>query len=210
MDGLEVKRRGDQNVDLKIMLFLDTLPEKHKLSPQLSKLLDMHTETLSSVIMALWQYIKSNRLQDADDRRIIICDEKLQQIFGMPKIMFPNIPELLARHLFPADPVILNYTVRYISLTRVDKLYHFNSQAFDIQVPILDPVREKLAQANVGNPTINREIQALDDKIAAVVQTINLAKLKRDFMHGFVEDPVKFINQWIASQSRDLEVFLID
>jgi SWI/SNF-related matrix-associated actin-dependent regulator of chromatin subfamily D len=112
MDGLEVKRRGDQNVDLKILLFLDTQPEKHKLSPALSKLLDMHTETLSSVIMGLWQYIKANRLQDTEDRRIIVCDEKLQQIFGMPKIMFPNIPELLTRHLFPADPVVLNYTVR--------------------------------------------------------------------------------------------------
>jgi SWI/SNF-related matrix-associated actin-dependent regulator of chromatin subfamily D len=86
-------------------------------------------------------------------------------------------------------------------------LYHFNSQAFDIQVPVVDPVREKLAQANIGNATINREIASLDDKIAAVVQTINLSKLKRDFMRGFVNDPVNFINQWIASQSRDLEVF---
>jgi SWI/SNF-related matrix-associated actin-dependent regulator of chromatin subfamily D len=112
MDGLEVKRRGDQDVPLKIMLFLDTQPEKHKLSPPLAKLLDIHTETLSNVIMSLWQYIKSNRLQDADDRRIIVCDEKLQQIFGLPKIMFPNLPELLARHLFAPDPIVLDYTVK--------------------------------------------------------------------------------------------------
>jgi SWI/SNF-related matrix-associated actin-dependent regulator of chromatin subfamily D len=207
MDGLEVKRRGDQNVQLKVMLFLDQQPEKHKLSPPLASLLDIHTETLSNVIMALWQYIKSNRLQDAEDRRIIVCDDRLKQIFGMPKIMFPNLPELLSRHLFPADPVVLNYTVRYeIVYDRVDKLYHFHPQAYDIQVPVNDPVRERLSQASVGNVALQKEISLLDDKIAAIIQTINLSKLKRDFMCGFVQDPVTFINQWVASQSRDLEV----
>lgn len=77
MDGFEVKRRGDSNVELKILLYLDQQPEKHKLSPPLSQLLDIHTDTLPNVIMALWQYIKSHRLQDADDRRIVVCDEKL-------------------------------------------------------------------------------------------------------------------------------------
>ena len=77
MDGFEVKRRGDSNVELKILLYLDQQPEKHKLSPLLSQLLDIHTDTLPNVIMALWQYIKSHRLQDADDRRIVVCDEKL-------------------------------------------------------------------------------------------------------------------------------------
>jgi SWI/SNF-related matrix-associated actin-dependent regulator of chromatin subfamily D len=31
-------------------------------------------------------------------------------------------------------------------------------------------------------------------------------RLKRDFMLTFASDPVEFIQQWIASQSRDLEV----
>jgi SWI/SNF-related matrix-associated actin-dependent regulator of chromatin subfamily D len=73
----------------------------------------------------------------------------------------------------------------------------------------VDPAREKLAQANIGNAALNRDITALDEKIAAIIQTINLSKLKRDFMAGFVEDPVGFINQWIASQSRDLEVWFV-
>jgi SWI/SNF-related matrix-associated actin-dependent regulator of chromatin subfamily D len=62
---------------LKILLFPDEHPEKHKLSPQLAQLLDVHSDTLPNVISAMWQYVKSRRLQDPEDRRIIICDEKL-------------------------------------------------------------------------------------------------------------------------------------
>ena len=65
----------------------------------------------------LLQYIKSNRLQDAEDRRIVVCDDRLKQIFGMPKIMFPNLPELLSRHLFPADPVVLSLEDRKSKVT---------------------------------------------------------------------------------------------
>jgi SWI/SNF-related matrix-associated actin-dependent regulator of chromatin subfamily D len=65
---------------LKILLFLENVPEKHKLSPPLAKLLDTHTDTLSNVIMGLWQYVKRNKLQDGEDRRIMVCDEKLLQV----------------------------------------------------------------------------------------------------------------------------------
>lgn len=82
-----------------------------------------------------------------------------------------------------------------------------NEQAFDIEVAVNDPIRERLTQASVGNVAIQKEIGLIDDKIAAIIQTINLSKLKRDFLRGFVKDPVNFVNQWIASQSRDLEVF---
>ncbi|KAI8901336.1 SWI/SNF complex 60 kDa subunit [Globomyces pollinis-pini] len=204
MDGFEVKRRGDAEVNLKILLQLDNVPEKHKLSPGLAKLLDIHSDTLPNVIMAVWQYIKAHRLQDAEDRRVIICDDKLTQIFGSPKILFPSIPELLGRHLFPCDPIVLNFTVR------VDKEYHMNTQAFDINVTVPDPIRERYNKVAVGNASVQREISQLDDKISALIQSINLAKLKRDFMASFVENPVKFINDWIGSQSRDLEVILGD
>jgi SWI/SNF-related matrix-associated actin-dependent regulator of chromatin subfamily D len=62
------------------MIYLETTPEKHKLSPSLAKLLDIHTDTLPNVIMALWQYAKSHRLQDVEDRRVIVCDESLVQV----------------------------------------------------------------------------------------------------------------------------------
>ncbi|KAJ3302674.1 SWI SNF, matrix associated, actin dependent regulator of chromatin, sub d, member 3 [Kappamyces sp. JEL0829] len=204
MDGFELKRRGDAEVDLKILLYLDSSPEKHKLAPALANLLDLHTDTVQGVILAIWQYVKTHKLQDPEDRRVIACDEKMQKVFQMPKIPFQNLPSILTRHLFPCDPVSLSYTVR------VDKDYHMGTYAFDIQVEVPDSIRDKQAQAAQINPTLQREIQTLDDKIAALVQTICMSKLKRDFMQSFSQDPVGFINQWTASQSRDLEVMLGD
>lgn len=57
-DGFEIKRSGDQNVNCQIILHLDYSPEKYKLAPELSKLLNVHTESKAAIIMAVWQYIK--------------------------------------------------------------------------------------------------------------------------------------------------------
>lgn len=43
---------------VKVMLFLDSHPDKFKLSPGLSRLLDIHSDTLPNVLFALWQYVK--------------------------------------------------------------------------------------------------------------------------------------------------------
>ncbi len=83
-----------------------------------------------------------------------------------------------------------------------------NSQAFDIPVLVNDPIRERYVQTVQGSIPLQREISVLDEKICALVQTINMSKLKRDFLRNYAADPVNFIKQWTASQSRDLEVFI--
>lgn len=82
-----------------------------------------------------------------------------------------------------------------------------NPQAFDIPVFVQDSIHEKYGKIQQGNLPLQREIATLDEKIAALVQSISISKIKRDFMQAFVDDPMKFIDQWISSQSRDLEVF---
>ena len=80
-DGFEVKKSGTAaNVPVKIYLNLDYAPEKFKLSEELSQLLGIHTDTKAHVIMALWQYIKIHKLQDADDKKIINNNDSLQKV----------------------------------------------------------------------------------------------------------------------------------
>jgi len=43
-------------------------------------------------------------------------------------------------------------------------------------------------------------------QIHDTVEQINAIKLQREFYLGFAENPQKFINDWLASQSRDLKV----
>ena len=50
------------------------------------------------------------------------------------------------------------------------------------------------------------EIQSLDNKVHETVELINQYKINRDFLLGFARAPQPFVNKWLVSQSRDLEV----
>jgi upstream activation factor subunit UAF30 len=34
----------------------------------------------------LWAYIKGNDLQDPQDKRYILCDDKMMEVFGEPRV----------------------------------------------------------------------------------------------------------------------------
>lgn len=55
-------------------------PPQFKLDPRLARLLGIHTQTRSCIIQALWQYIKTNKLQDSHDKEYINCDKYFQQV----------------------------------------------------------------------------------------------------------------------------------
>ncbi|KAI9100504.1 hypothetical protein DFS34DRAFT_648420 [Phlyctochytrium arcticum] len=203
-DGFEIKRTGDSDVEAKILVYLDYKPEKFKLSRPLAKLLDIHTDTPTNVVSALWQYVKFQKLQDPDDKRFINCDEPLRAILGVPRITFAQIPDLLRVQLSPPDPIVLDYTIR------TEKEQHVSQIAYDVDVEVPSILRERLEATLASNPQIQRDIGNYDEKITTLIQTINHCKLKRDFMLAFADNPIGFLNQWIASQSRDLEVVLGD
>lgn len=51
-----------------------------KLDPRLARLLGIHTQTRPVIINALWQYIKTHKLQDPYEREFINCDRYLEQV----------------------------------------------------------------------------------------------------------------------------------
>jgi SWI/SNF-related matrix-associated actin-dependent regulator of chromatin subfamily D len=110
-DGFQVKRPGDKNVRCTILLLLDYQPLQFKLDPRLARLLGVHTQTRPVIISALWQYIKTHRLQDAHEREYIVCDKYLEQIFGCPRMKFAEIPQRLNPLLHPPDPIVINHVI---------------------------------------------------------------------------------------------------
>lgn len=62
------------------LLFILWQPPQFKLDPRLARLLGIHTQTRSAIIQALWQYIKTNKLQDSHDKEYINCDKYFQQV----------------------------------------------------------------------------------------------------------------------------------
>lgn len=59
-------------------------PPQFKLDPRLARMLGIHTQTRPVIIQALWQYVKTHKLQDPHEREFINCDKYLQQVSRAP------------------------------------------------------------------------------------------------------------------------------
>ncbi|KAL9273054.1 TRI1-like protein [Drosera capensis] len=71
-------------------------------SPELQEFLGSVAEiSRTQVLKAVWAYIKQHELQDPDDKKIIVCDEKLKKIFsGKDRVGFLEVSKLIGQH-FP-------------------------------------------------------------------------------------------------------------
>ncbi|AJS96994.1 Tri1p [Saccharomyces cerevisiae YJM1463] len=75
------------------------------LSAPLQKFLGSKELPRTQVVKMIWQYIKEHDLQNPKDRREILCDEKMEPIFGKKMTMF-SMNKLLTKHLFNPDEIV--------------------------------------------------------------------------------------------------------
>ncbi|XP_064911045.1 SWI/SNF-related matrix-associated actin-dependent regulator of chromatin subfamily D member 3 isoform X5 [Columba livia] len=198
-DGFQVKRPGDVSVRCTLLLMLDYQPPQFKLDPRLARLLGIHTQTRSAIIQALWQYIKTNKLQDSHDKEYINCDKYFQQIFDCPRLKFSEIPQRLTNLLLPPDPIVINHIIS------VDPNDQKKTACYDIDVEVEDPLKGQMSSFLLSTAN-QQEITALDNKIHETIESINQLKIQRDFMLSFSKDPKGYIQDLLRSQSRDLKV----
>ncbi|CAL8109410.1 unnamed protein product [Orchesella dallaii] len=197
-DGFQVKRPGDKNVRCTILLLLDYQPLQYKLDPRLARLLGVHTQTRPVIIAALWQYIKTHRLQDAHEREYINCDKYLEQIFNCQRMKFAEIPQRLNPLLHPPDPIVINHIIS------VEGAEQKKTACYDIEVEVDDTLKTQMNNFLLSTSS-QQEIQSLDSKIHETVETINQLKTNREFFLSFAKDPQQFITRWLQSQTRDLK-----
>ncbi|KAK9453177.1 hypothetical protein V1511DRAFT_505856 [Dipodascopsis uninucleata] len=74
------------------------------LSSQLSEFLEESELSRPEAVKRIWAYIKSNSLQNPNDKREILCDARMRPIFGEKTHMF-TMNKILAKHLFRKDEV---------------------------------------------------------------------------------------------------------
>ncbi|KAG9440727.1 hypothetical protein H6P81_020892 [Aristolochia fimbriata] len=81
--------------------FLAPLP----LSDALVKFIGTGESSLarSAVVKRIWDYIKQNKLQDPADKRRIICDEKLKELFEVDSFNGFTVPKLLTSHFIKTE-----------------------------------------------------------------------------------------------------------
>ncbi|KAJ8932767.1 hypothetical protein NQ314_014469 [Rhamnusium bicolor] len=170
-----------------------------QLDPRLARLLGVHTQTRPVIISALWQYIKTHRLQDAHEREYIVCDKYLEQIFNCTRMKFAEIPQRLNPLLHPPDPIVINHVISVEGGAESKQ-----TACYDIDVEVDDTLKTQMNNFLLSTAS-QQEIQGLDSKIHETVDTINQLKTNREFFLSFAKDPQQFIHKWIVSQTRDLK-----
>ncbi|KAJ5993010.1 hypothetical protein N7451_008734 [Penicillium sp. IBT 35674x] len=207
-DSIQFARASQDNLNITIGLVRDETPERFKLSKELAEVLDVEEETRSGIVLGIWDYIRAMELQEDEEKRTVRCDHRLYSIFGREQMFFPQIPDSIAPHTSPIDPIKLPYTIR------VDEEFHKDPTPtiYDIQVAVEDPLRAKM-MALIQNPQYTsgmRQIASLDDQVALIIQALTHSRARHAFFTALSKDPVTFVKRWVNSQRRDLENIMGD
>jgi hypothetical protein len=150
----------------------------------------MHEGTLKEILMALWQYIKANHLQDPNNRKLLICDSHLQMLFGKPTVNLAELHTLLEPHLAPTEPIMLTYrigpmpsasavakTPRQRSKAGASESKTNSSLSVDISVPVLQERQAKMLehlQSSVRlDHTQMKEAELLEQRIQLLGQQLH-------------------------------------
>ena len=68
-------------------------------SPELGAVVGNDKLPRSQVISKVWDYIKSNNLQNPENKREILADDKLKKVFGKDKCSMFEMNKHIAAHL---------------------------------------------------------------------------------------------------------------
>lgn len=173
----------------------------------------MEQGNIMAIVNALWQYIKLNRLQDRDRRKIINCNKELEEIFNRETIEFSKINNLLRQHLRPIDPIEVNYTI-----TKGDQVPKY----LEIPVEICSKYRSDLEDFIVSNNIslitdgeIEDESASFENESLSVTEKSLLkttpSHLKNlsyayQFFKDYSENPKLKIQNTILEQKKYLEI----
>lgn len=65
----------------------------------LGAIVGMSSMPRTEIVKKLWDYIKAENLQDPNDKRTIIADDKLKPLFGANKLNMMKIASCISAHL---------------------------------------------------------------------------------------------------------------
>ena len=80
LDGFEILRRGDVNVNCRIVFHIAHQPERFRVMQPLANLIALREGTRSDVMLAVWKLVKVARAQDKEDGTI------LRPVGGLEKV----------------------------------------------------------------------------------------------------------------------------
>ena len=146
------------NIRCTVLLILNYQPPQFKLDLCLAWLLGIHTQTRPVIIQALWQYIKTHKLQDRHEREFVISDKYLQQIFDSQCMKFSEVPQQPHALLMTPEPIIINHVIS------VDPNDQKKTACYDIDVEVDDTLKTQMNSFLLSTAS-QQEIATLDNKV---------------------------------------------
>jgi upstream activation factor subunit UAF30 len=70
-----------------------------QLSAELAAVTGADTLSRGEVVSKVWEYIKAHKLQNPENGREILADEKLKRVFGTDKVTMFEMNKHLSQHL---------------------------------------------------------------------------------------------------------------
>jgi SWI/SNF-related matrix-associated actin-dependent regulator of chromatin subfamily D len=192
-EGFEVTREGHRNVKCKIIVEINYPTQLYTLSAKVRELIKCPpVQTHDNVIRGFFMYCREKKLEKDYETENIICDDKLQSLFGVDSFSFADLPRLVRPHLLVPPPVAIDYVV---DLTKSPEE---TMQCFDIivQQPNVTSLR-KIKDT--------KEIVLLDRKVSDLVQKIAASSKRHKFLSSFASDPAGFLHTMVRSDARDTE-----
>ena len=68
-------------------------------SPELAAIVGSNPLPRSEVVSKVWDHIRKNNLQNPNNKREILADDKLRKVFGVDKCTMFEMNKHLSRHL---------------------------------------------------------------------------------------------------------------
>ena len=65
----------------------------------LGAIVGMKAMPRTEIVKKLWDYIKAKNLQDANDKRTILADEKLKPLFGADRLNMMKLAGCISQHV---------------------------------------------------------------------------------------------------------------
>ncbi|EGW32955.1 uncharacterized protein SPAPADRAFT_60292 [Spathaspora passalidarum NRRL Y-27907] len=239
-DGIDIKRNGVFNIDAKIAILVKPPhTAKLQLSDAMCQFVGKTECTQQELMYLIWQYALYKNLfkkteaytnvaavetgslrqptvagqQDdgEDDLTLVVCDDILMELLHVKSFKFIDLYRLIQPHFKPRTPIIIDYVINTSKSTTlgdciIDIPIELPHASTSTQREILDMNKstfESLARADAT-------IQQLNHRISLGIIALNNASMRQQFYRELSDDPVKFVEQWLESQSVTLKALKSD
>lgn len=68
-------------------------------SPELAAIVGKDDLPRSEIVSKMWEHIKKNNLQNPENKREILADDKLEKIFGTKKVTMFEMNKHISKHV---------------------------------------------------------------------------------------------------------------